>query len=219
MEQSERDHLERQKFQAEIAKLRAETAILPTRWFTHAPYIAAVASVLQIIAVIIAASFAYSNSDFKHEADKAKRDLEPLRKQAQDLRGQLAAQAATLASLRGKTDEAVRQLDGLERQKVAFDLCNEILQFLADRQTPVGYGQGGFGQGGFGGAIPTGEAYQKETMMLFARKFQNRITAMHDAFAKKGLHDTEFDREYLHPANGYSIKAIAAGIARLAKKL
>lgn len=217
--QADRETLERQKLDAEIAKLRAETALLPTRWFRQPPYIAAIASVLQIIFVIIAAGFAYSNSEYKREADQAKSEIEPFRKQATDLRGQLAALTGTLAPLREKSDKLAKQVASLEAQKAALDLCNEILQFLADCQTPVGFGQGGFGQGGYGGGIPKGEAYQKETMALFTAKFQSRVTALRDVLAKRGLRDTELDLEYRHPANGYSIKAIAEGIERLATKL
>jgi hypothetical protein len=104
-------------------------------------------------------------------------------------------------------------------KKRALDLSDELLQFLVNRQIAPRYGQGGFGEGGFGGTDTEAEAYQKQTVEMYAGAFQTRVIAMRDAFAKHGLKDIQLDSEYKSPANAYSIRTIAERIGAVAEKL
>ena len=45
---------------------------------------------------------------------------------------------------------------------------DEILQFLVTRQIMPGYGQGGYGEGPYGGTDTNAEAYQNQTVAMFA---------------------------------------------------
>jgi hypothetical protein len=109
--------------------------------------------------------------------------------------------------------------DNLKRR--AVDLSNEILRFLISREVPPeGYGQGGFGEGSVGGGKPSDiKAYDNETLSTFMNAFEPRVLAIHDEFKRKGLTNKEFEAEYAQPANRYSIRAIAEGIAALGSRL
>jgi hypothetical protein len=107
--------------------------------------------------------------------------------------------------------------DNLKRQ--AIDLSNEVLSFLLSRETPPGYGQGGYGEGPFGGKPADTKDYDAQTMRSYFDAFQIRVDRMHDELKKHGLTDPEFDTEYAHTVNTYSIRTVAERIAALAKKL
>jgi hypothetical protein len=79
--------------------------------------------------------------------------------------------------------------------------------------------KGGFGEGGFGGTDTEAEAYQKQTVEMYAGAFQSRVIEIRDALAKQGLKDIQLDPEYKSPANAFSIRTIAERIGALAEKL
>jgi hypothetical protein len=107
--------------------------------------------------------------------------------------------------------------DNLKRQ--AIDLSNEILSFLISREAPPGYGQGGYGEGSFGGKPADTKDYDAQTMRSYFDAFQIRVDRIHDELKKHGLTDPEFDTEYAHTVNTYSIRTVAERIAVLTKKL
>jgi hypothetical protein len=107
----------------------------------------------------------------------------------------------------------------LSLKKRALDLSDELMQFLVNRQIAPGFGQGGFGEGGFGGTDTEAEAYQEQTVEMYAGAFQSRVIATRDALAKQGLKDIQLDSESKSPANAFSIRTIAEHIGALAEKL
>jgi hypothetical protein len=119
-------------------------------------------------------------------------------------------------SLRARKPEVASSLSLKGR---ALDLSDEILQFLVTRQITPGYGQGGFGEGPFGGTDTNAEAYQNQTVAMFAGTFQSRVISIRDALAKQGLKDSQLDSEYKSPTNAFSIRTIAERIGALAEKL
>jgi len=107
--------------------------------------------------------------------------------------------------------------DNLKRQ--AIDLSNEVLSFLISREAPPGYGQVGYGEGLFGVKPADTKDYDAQTMRSYFDAFRIRVGRMHDELKKSGLTDPEFDTEYAHTVNIYSMWTVAERIAALAKKL
>ena len=103
--------LQTRKLEQEIAKLEAETALLKRRWFFQAPYIGAI---FPIIAVCATGWIAYSNSDFRREAQAAKSAVAKLGPEAESLKHQVAALEAAKASLEPKQYRLAEEVKSLE---------------------------------------------------------------------------------------------------------
>ena len=88
-EPSELESLQCQKLREEIKKLDVETRLLTRSWWQQASYIAAI---LPIVVVSFSAWVAYSNSEFKREAEAeaAKADIAQLRPEAETLKAQVS---------------------------------------------------------------------------------------------------------------------------------
>jgi septal ring factor EnvC (AmiA/AmiB activator) len=113
-----------QKVRQEIEKLDAETRLLKRVWCLQPPYIAAI---LPIIAVCVTAWIAYSNSDFKREAETAKSEIAQLRPTADALRQQVMKLQQEETSLKAERNRLTAEVSTL--QPKATGLQKQILAF------------------------------------------------------------------------------------------
>ncbi len=61
--------------------------------------------------------------------------------------------------------------------------------------------------------------YFGETMALYTQKFGARVRAIHDEFARNGLHDDNLDGFYENPTNPIGVRYVGEAIGALAQRL
>ncbi len=125
---SELHDLELRKARKEVEKLEAETKLLKRVWCLQPSYLVAI---LPMLALGGTAWIAYSNSDFKRDAEAARSEIAKLRPEADGLRQRVATlqqEEASLKSERDRLDVEVRTLQpkatGLQKQ--IAELRNQI---------------------------------------------------------------------------------------------
>jgi DNA repair exonuclease SbcCD ATPase subunit len=124
-EPSELESLQCQKLREEIKKLDVETRLLTRSWWQQASYIAAI---LPIVVVSFSAWVAYSNSEFKREAEAAKADIAKLRPEAETLKAQVSRLQkeepilqADRSHLLAEVQKLQHQASTLQKRNAAFN--------------------------------------------------------------------------------------------------
>src|SRR5439155_16042987 len=95
------DALQAHKLEYEISKLKIEAALLRRPWCFQSSYIGVI---LPILAVVATRCITYSNSDFRREAQIAKREIATLGPEAATLRQQVSLLQKEAASLKPERD-------------------------------------------------------------------------------------------------------------------
>jgi septal ring factor EnvC (AmiA/AmiB activator) len=109
--------LQKQKLEIEIAKLKAETNLLRRPWYLQAPYVAAT---LPIIAVCVTGWIAYSNSDFRRDAQAARNEVARLRPIADTLKQQVDLLQKEKSSLQLQRDSLLKEVKSLTSKSSAL---------------------------------------------------------------------------------------------------
>jgi hypothetical protein len=124
------------------------------------------------------------------------KDVNSLASVNDDLRQARLAQPRTTAQTAKKEDDLKTR---------ALELSKEILEFLVLRRNadPQLGQEGARFTGAFDGPSPENDKippYMKQTLNLFAARFQKRIAEIHDELATWGLRDGSLDAVYKNPA-------------------
>jgi hypothetical protein len=109
--------LQLKRVQQEIEKLEVETRLLKRGWYFQPHYIAAI---LPILAVVATGFIAYSNSDFKRDAEAARSEVAKLKPEAETLRQQVAILRQEESSLKPERDRLAAEVHMLQPKATAL---------------------------------------------------------------------------------------------------